>query len=233
MLKVLMVEDEKLIAHAVRQVLKKENYLVDLAYDGQDGLDQALTGQYDVIVLDILLPKTDGISVLRELRRERVTTPVIMLTAKGETKDKIVGLDNGADDYLAKPFEMDELLARIRALGRRQPELNPGGVMQFGNSSLNPLHLTVLHGGTETKLTGKESQILELLIMRTPMVVSKEMLIEKIWGYDADAIDSNVETQVSLLRKKLKLAGCDRTIRAIRGAGYVLSPAEKGGGRDD
>lgn len=232
-MKVLMVEDEKLIASAVRQVLKKENYLIDLAYDGQDGLDQALTGQYDVIVLDILLPKMDGIAVLRELRRERVTTPVIMLTAKGETKDKILGLDSGADDYLAKPFDTEELLARIRALGRRQPELNPDSVLPFGNSALDPRLLTVSQNGTQTKLTIKESQILELLIANIPMTVSKETIIEKIWGYDSNAIEGNVETQISLLRKKLRQADCDRTIRAIRGAGYVLSPDEKACGSYD
>ena len=225
-MKVLLVEDEKLIANAVKQVLKKENYLVDLAFDGQEGLDNALTGQYDVIVLDILLPKMDGLAVLREIRLSHIITPIIMLTAKGETKDKIRGLDNGADDYLAKPFEIDELLARIRALSRRQPEINAGTQLSFGNCTLDTQRLTVYQGSVSVNLTIKESQILELLIINRNIVVSKEKMIEKVWGYDTDAVEGNVETQVSLLRKKLRQAHSDMTVKAIRGTGYVLAPAE-------
>lgn len=225
-MKVLLVEDEKLISYAVKQVLKKNNYLVDLAFDGQEGLDNALTGQYDVIVLDILLPKMDGIAVLREIRLSHITTPVIMLTAKGETKDKILGLDSGADDYLAKPFDMEELLARIRALTRRQPDINAGVQMSFGNCTLDIRMLTVSQGNLSSNLTIKESQILELLIVNRSIVISKESIIEKIWGYDTDAVDGNVETQVSLLRKKLRQIQSDMTIKAIRGTGYLLVPAE-------
>jgi two-component system, OmpR family, response regulator ArlR len=225
-LKVLLVEDEKLIANAVKQVLKKDNYLVDLAFDGQDGLDNALTGQYDVIILDILLPKMDGLAVLREIRLSHIITPVIMLTAKGETKDKIRGLDSGADDYLAKPFEIDELLARIRALSRRQPEINAGTQLFFGNCTLDTQRLTVFQSVLNANLTIKESQILELLIINRNIVISKEKMIEKIWGYDTDAVDGNVETQVSLLRKKLCQVHSDMTVKAIRGTGYVLTPAE-------
>ena len=225
-MKVLLVEDEKLIANAVKQVLKKDNYLVDLAFDGQEGLDNALTGQYDVIVLDILLPKMDGLAVLREIRLSHIITPIIMLTAKGETKDKIRGLDNGADDYLAKPFEIDELLARIRALSRRQPEINAGTQLSFGNCTLDTQRLTVYQGSVSVNLTIKESQILELLIINRNIVVSKEKMIEKVWGYDTDAVEGNVETQVSLLRKKLRQAHSDMTVKAIRGTGYVLAPAE-------
>lgn len=225
-MKVLLVEDEILIANAVKQVLKKDNYLVDLAFNGEDGLDNALTGQYDVIVLDILMPKMDGLSVLREIRLSHITTPVIILTAKGETKDKICGLDSGADDYLAKPFEIDELLARIRALSRRQPEMNAGTQLPFGNCILDTQILTVFQGGLKASLTIKESQILELLIINRNMLISKEKIIEKIWGYDTDAVDGNVETQVSLLRKKLRQIQSDITIKAIRGTGYVLTPTQ-------
>jgi len=225
-LKVLLIEDEKLIANAVKQVLKKDNYSVDLAFDGQEGLDNALTGQYDVIILDILLPKMDGLAVLRDIRLSHINTPVIMLTAKGETKDKIRGLDYGADDYLAKPFDMDELLARIRALSRRQPEINVGGLLSFGNSTLDPTKLVVSQGDAYASLTIKEAQILELLIINITLVISKEKMIEKIWGYDSDAVDGNVETQVSLLRKKLRQIHSNMTIKAIRGTGYVLAPAE-------
>jgi len=221
-MKILLVEDEKMIATAVSQVLKKENYLVDLAFDGEEGLDNALTGIYDVIVLDILLPKMDGIDILREIRKAQINTPVIMLTAKSETRDKILGLDSGADDYLAKPFETDELLARIRALLRRQSELKTDDILLFGNSTFDPRRLEIFSENRKVKLTIKESNILELLIKNNPMVVSKDIIIEKIWGYDSDAIDANVETQVSLLRKKMKQIKSDTTIKAIRGAGYIL-----------
>ncbi len=225
-MKVLLVEDEKLIANAVKQVLKKDNCSVDLAFDGQEGLDNALTGQYDVIVLDILLPKMDGLSVLRQIRLSHIGTPVIMLTAKSETKDKIRGLDCGADDYLAKPFDMDELLARIRALSRRQTEINDGGLLSFGNSVLDPKRLMVSQSADSVTLTIKESQILELLIINIPLVISKEKIIEKIWGYDTDANEGNVETQVSLLRKKLRMVHSDMTVKAIRGTGYTLTLVE-------
>lgn len=221
-MKILLVEDEKLIANAVAQVLRKDNYSVDLSFDGQDGLDNALTGQYDVIVLDILLPKMDGLAVLRELRQSHISTPVIMLTAKSETSDKIQGLDRGADDYLAKPFDMEELLARIRALSRRQQEFHIDGLLQFGNSVLDPKRLTVSHSTKSITLTIKEAQILELLIINFLHVISKENVIEKVWGYDTDANTGNVETQVSLLRKKLRTVGSDMTIKAIRGTGYTL-----------
>ena len=181
-MKILLVEDEKMIATAVTQVLKKENYLVDLAFNGEEGLDNALTGIYDVIVLDILLPKMDGIDILREIRKAQINTPVIMLTAKSETSDKILGLDNGADDYLAKPFETDELLARIRALLRRQSELNTDDFLLFGNCAFDPRRLEIFFGERKVKLTIKESNILELLVKNNSMVVSKDIIIEKIWG---------------------------------------------------
>lgn len=225
-MKILLVEDEKLIANAVKQILKKENYLVDLAFDGEDGLDNALTGHYDAIVLDILLPKMDGLAVLREIRAARITTPVIMLTAKSEISDKIAGLDCGADDYLAKPFDMGELLARIRALTRRQPELLDGGLLTFGNCILDPKHLTVSQSIESVTLTLKEAQILELLIQNLSRVISKEAILEKIWGYDTDAHEGNVETQVSLLRKKLRDVRSGMTVKAIRGTGYTLVSCE-------
>lgn len=225
-MKVLLIEDEKLIANAVKQVLKKDHYLVDLAFDGQDGLDNALTGQYDVIVLDILLPEMDGLTVLRQIRLAHITTPVIMLTAKSETTDKIRGLDLGADDYLAKPFEVEELLARIRALSRRQPQINAGFELSFGNCMLDTQRLTLLQGALQANLTIKEAQILELLIINRNIVVSKERMIEKIWGYETDTVDGNVETQVSLLRKKMRKVQSNMTVKAIRGTGYVLIPAE-------
>lgn len=227
-MRILMVEDEKYMAEAVAQVLKKNNYSVDLAYNGEDGLDSGLSGIYDIIILDIMLPKMDGISILKVLRRNGIETPVILLTARGETEDKIRGLDSGADDYLAKPFHTDELLARLRALGRRKTELISDGILRYGDLGLNPLTLQLCCGAREIMLTLKESQILELLIKRNHMIISKEVMIEKLWGYDTDAEDNRVEIHVSLLRKKLSHLEADVSIRTIRGAGYVLQAVKDG-----
>jgi len=221
-MKVLMIEDERDLADAVAAILQKNNFTVDNAYDGEYGLDCALTGIYDFIVLDIMLPKMDGLKVLKEMRKEGITTPVLMLTAKGELRDKVTGLDSGADDYLPKPFHVDELLARLRALGRRKGELLVDGVIAIGNLSFNPQTLILTKDGSETKLTLKESQLLELLIARKESYVSKDTIIEKLWSYDADVEDSHVESHVSLLRKKLATAGGDLTVKASRGLGYRI-----------
>jgi len=227
-MRLLMVEDEKYMAEAVAQVLKKNNYSVDLAYNGEDGLDCGLSGIYDIIILDIMLPKMDGISILKELRRNGIETPVILLTARGEVEDKVRGLDSGADDYLAKPFHTDELLARLRALARRKTELINDGILKFGDIKLNPYNLLLVSGNKEAELTLKESQLLELLIKRNGIIVSKENIIEKLWGYDTDAEDNRVEIHVSLLRKKLALVDSDVYIHTVRGAGYVLKTAKDG-----
>lgn len=217
-----MVEDEIMIAEGVAAVLKKNNYTVDLAIDGEEGLDCALTGIYDIIILDIMLPKMDGISVLKELRKNNINTPIILLTAKGDIEDKIHGLDSGADDYLAKPFNTNELLARLRALGRRKGEVISEEGLSFGDLTLNTNTLLVQCGVAEVKLTLKEAQLLELFISRQKMATSKEMIIEKLWGYDSDADDSHVEVQMSLLRKKIKQLGTKVTIETVRGVGYLL-----------
>jgi DNA-binding response OmpR family regulator len=222
-MKILIVEDETYIAEAVEQILKKEHYSVDLAFDGEYGLDCGLSGIYDIIILDVMLPKLDGIRVLRELRREGIKSPVLMLTAKGQIEDKVQGLDAGADDYLVKPFHAEELLARLRALGRRQDELLPDGILQYGDVELNPHTLFLSCNGAEHKLTPKEGQILELLIKNRELAISKETMIEKLWGFDADADDSHVEIHMSNLRKKLKAIGATCAIVTVRSVGYVLS----------
>jgi DNA-binding response OmpR family regulator len=221
-MRILLVEDEPYIAEAIAQVLKKNRYAVDLAFDGESGLDSGLTGIYDIIVLDIMLPKLDGLGVLEQLRASGIDTPVILLTARGETEDKIRGLDTGADDYLAKPFHTDELLARLRALGRRKPELNKDGVMRCGDLELDPLALTLRCNGHELQLPPKESQLMELLMRRKNMVTTKEMIIEKLWGYDTDAEENRVEIYISLLRKKIGQLDSSVSIQTIRNAGYVL-----------
>jgi DNA-binding response OmpR family regulator len=222
LMRILMVEDEKYIAEAVAQVLKRNNYSVDLAYDGEYGMDCAVSNIYDIIILDIMLPKKDGLSVLKEVRKSGIETPVILLTARGETEDKVRGLDTGADDYLAKPFHTNELLARLRALGRRKTELVNNGILKYGDIELNPLSLLLKRGNSEIMLTLKESQLLELLIKRNGMIVSKEIIIEKLWGYDTDAEDNRVEIHVSLLRKKLVRIRSGISIRAVRNVGYIL-----------
>ena len=222
-MRVLFVEDEKYIAEAVEQVLKKNNYSVDLAFDGEYGLDCAMSGIYDIIVLDIMLPKMDGLRVLKEIRKQGIKIPVLLLTARGQVEDKIQGLDFGADDYLAKPFHKDELLARLRALSRRISEIIPDGILHCGNFEFNPGTLIAASGGVSAKLSLKEAQILEMLIRNQGMTISKETIIEKVWGYDSDAFDSHVETHISLLRKKLAGITDEVAIRTIRGAGYTVT----------
>lgn len=221
-MRILLVEDEKYMAQALGQVLQKNNYAVDLAYDGEYGLDCALSGIYDIIVLDIMIPKINGLEVLKFLRSKRVSTPILLLTAKSETQDKVKGLDLGADDYLAKPFKTEELLARLRALTRRKEAIVFNNVLTYNDIELNPNSLVLYCGKREFKLTLKESQILELLIDMKEMFVSKNSIIEKVWGYDGEAADSHVEVYISFLRKKLKSLKSATTIKTIRGVGYSL-----------
>lgn len=221
-MRILLVEDEKYMAQALEQVLQKNNYTVDLAYDGEYGLDCALSGIYDVIVLDIMLPKMNGLEVLKSLRNERVSTPVLLLTAKSETQDKVMGLDLGADDYLGKPFKTEELLARLRALTRRKETIAFNNALVYNDIELNPNSLVLYCGKREFKLTLKESQILEFLIGMKEMSVSKNSIIEKVWGFDGEAENSHVEVYISFLRKKLKALKSTTAIKTIRGVGYSL-----------
>jgi DNA-binding response OmpR family regulator len=221
-MKVLMVEDERYLAEAVAQILKKHNYDVDLAYDGEDGLDNALSGVYDVILLDIMMPKMDGITVLKEIRSAGIGTPVILLTAKGELEDKIEGLDSGADDYLAKPFKTEELLARMRAVTRRRGELLPEGILSFGDIEYNPHTLVLSRGAKHFNLTQKEGRLIEYLIQNKGTSLSPDAIIEKVWGYDSDAEDNHVQVYISFLRKKLASLDADIRIKTIRGVGYAL-----------
>jgi len=218
-----MVEDEKYMAEAIEHVLKKNNYTVDLAFDGESGLDFALSDIYDVIILDIMLPKMDGISLLKRMRKDHIKTPVIMLTAKGELNDKIIGLDSGADDYLPKPFQTDELLARLRSLTRRKDDINNNDILKHGDIELNPHTLSVYCNKRNFRLTLKESQILELLIAKAEKIISKDVIIEKLWGYDEDANNNTVEVYISFLRKKLNNLDSKVLIETMRGAGYRLS----------
>lgn len=221
-MRILIVEDEVNLAEALVQILRKNNYSVDAVHDGKEGLDFALSGIYDLLLLDIMLPSMDGISLLKELRSGGIATPVIMLTAKGETDDKIAGLDHGADDYVAKPFSTGELLARIRAALRRKGEVVPEDTLKFGDIELNTSTLKLSCQGKELKLILKESELLELLLTRKQAVTSKEQIIEKLWGFDSEAEHNNVEVYISFLRKKLAFLNASVRINTIRGVGYVL-----------
>lgn len=221
-MRILLVEDELHLAEALTQILKKNNFTVDSVYDGVSGLDNALSNIYDLIILDIMLPKLDGISILRNIRKEGIATPVILLTARGEISDKVIGLDSGADDYLAKPFATEELLARIRALSRRKGEIFPDNTLKFGNIELNPSTLKLSCENKDMKLILKESELLELLILRKNAIASKELIIEKLWGFDAEVEHNHVEVYISFLRKKLAFLESEVTINTIRGVGYVL-----------
>ncbi|MDR2572410.1 MAG: response regulator transcription factor [Oscillospiraceae bacterium] len=221
-MKVLIVEDELDLAEAVKAVLQKNNCTVEVVHDGEYGLDCALTDIYDIIILDIMLPKMDGLCVLDKMRKEGIKTPVLMLTARGELRDKVAGLDGGADDYLPKPFHMEELVARVKALSRRKPELVIHGILKIGEFDFDPGSLTLSQGGNEVALTLKESQLLELLYERKSRFVSKDTIIEKLWSYDADVEDNHVESHVSLLRKKLAAFGDKLSIKTSRGVGYRL-----------
>lgn len=225
-MKILLVEDEKHMAEALAQVLKKHHYAVDLSFNGEDGLYQGLTGLYDIIILDIMLPGKNGLEVLRELRTEKMETPVILLTAKGDTEDKIRGLDLGADDYLAKPFDAGELLARLRALSRRKGELVNEGILKYGSVELDPGTLTLRCKEAEIALTLKECQLLELLMRRKECITSKELILEKLWGFDSEAEDNHAEVYISFLRKKLSHIQADISIETKRNAGYLLRGKE-------
>lgn len=221
-MRILIVEDEIHLAEALTQILKKHNYSVDVVHDGRSGLDFALSGIYDLVLLDIMMPELDGISVLKKLRKEGMPTPVILLTAKGEISDKVTGLDYGADDYIAKPFSTEELMARIRAALRRKGEVVPEDTLKFGDIELHTGNLKLTVKGKELKLNLKESELLELLLTRKQAVTSKEQIIEKLWGFDSEVEYNNVEVYISFLRKKLTFLHSDVKISTIRGVGYVL-----------
>lgn len=221
-MKLLLVEDEKQLSEALTQILKKNKYLVDAVYNGEDGLDYALTGIYDVIILDIMIPKLNGLEVLKRVREENISTPIILLTARSEISDKVKGLDFGADDYLAKPFEPEELLARLRALCRRKGEIINDDTLKFCDVSLNLSTYILESKVSNVRLTVKEMEILKYFLLRPEIVVNKEELITKIWGFESEAENNNIEVYISFIRKKLQYIGSEVKIATIRGVGYKL-----------
>ena len=219
----MIAEDEEKLADALVQIFAKNKMTADAFGNGIDALDNALTGIYDVIVLDIMMPGMNGIEVLRKIRAEGMDTPVLMFTAKDEISDKVKGLDSGADDYLTKPFATEELLARVRALGRRSSAaIVNSDVITCGDLSLNTAAYELSCGKNSLKLGLKEFSIMELLMKNSGRVLSKETLITKIWGYDSDAEYNNVEVYISFLRKKLDFVKSNAAIKTVRGVGYTL-----------
>jgi DNA-binding response OmpR family regulator len=200
----------------------KNKYTVDTVYDGETGLDYALTGIYDVILLDIMLPRLSGLKLLQQMRSAGISTPTILLTAKGELEDKVTGLDSGADDYLVKPFAAPELLARIRALCRRKGEMIVDDTLSFADFQLNLSSYELEGQNSSVRLTLKEFEILRYFMYRPYHAVTKDELIEKVWGFDSEADYNNIEVYISFLRKKLAHIGSEAVITTLRGIGYKL-----------
>lgn len=221
-MRILLVEDEVRLSQALVEIFQKNKFGVDAVYTGPDGLKYAQSGIYDVVILDIMLPGMDGITILKTLRDEKNQVPVLLLTAKDEIGDKVKGLDCGADDYMTKPFSTDELLARVRALTRRKGEVKEETVT-FGDLVLNKNTCELQNvNGEGIKLSLKELQIIDLLFENPKQIIKKERIIEKIWGGDSDAEYNNVEVYISFIRKKMEAIKVKTSIRTSRGIGYSL-----------
>lgn len=221
-MRVLVVEDEVRLASTLQDLLELNGYTTDICHDGEAGLDNALSAIYDVVVLDVMLPKMDGFTVVQRLRAAGNSTPVLMLTARSEVSDRVTGLDRGADYYLTKPFEPRELLACIRALSRRQPELRNTDALEYGDLKLDKNSFTLLCGERSVRLSRKEFDMMELLMLNQEIVITKGNLLLKIWGYESDAEDNNVEVYISFLRRKLAHLRSTVKIKTIRMVGYCL-----------
>lgn len=225
-MRLLLAEDEVELSNALTAVLKHNNYSVDAVYNGTDALDYIQNASYDGVILDIMMPGMDGLSVLKKVRASGNAVPVLLLTAKAEVDDKVEGLDMGADDYLAKPFVMKELLARIRAMTRRQAIVTDN-VLKFGNLSLDRTTFVMSTKEGEVRLANKEFQMMEMLLANPGQIITQDRFMEKIWGYDSETEVSVVWVYVSNLRKKLSALMADVVIKAIRNQGYAMERADK------
>lgn len=222
-MRILLVEDEKELSRALAKMLTKEEYDVDCVYDGLDGLTFASTNMYDLILLDVIMPKMNGFEVLSSLRAKKIDTPIIMLTALSSEGDKISGLDKGADDYVSKPFSFNELSARIRAVLRRRGKLVSDNKLEYGNASLDLTKYSLKTSKGELSLTSKEFELLRYMFEYPDFVASKDDLILKAWGFDSDFESNNLEVYMSFLRKKLQHLDADFNIESVRGVGYKLT----------
>ena len=223
-MRILIVEDEKNLANALGQILLEQKYMVDIVNDGQDGYDYAVSDIYDCIILDIMLPRKNGYEICSELRKNKISTPILMLTAKDSVSDKVRGLDLGADDYMTKPFSTDELLSRLRALTRRKGEVVLEQ-LEYGDIifSLSSSELKSTMCTKAVRLSYKEAEILKLFLSSPQIIISKDTLITKIWGYDSEVQDNNVETYISFLRKKLSFVESKTSIVSLKKLGYKLT----------
>jgi heavy metal response regulator len=220
-MRLLVVEDEKKVARFIKKGLEEEGYAADLAFDGEEGLAMALDRVHDLIILDIALPKMDGLQVLKKLRERNVPTPVLLLTVRAAIEDKVLGLDSGADDYLTKPFAFQELLARIRALLRRKPEAEPP-LLKVEDLILDPARHLVTRGEERIDLTSKEFALLEYLMRNAGRVLSRAMISEHVWDYDFDTESNVIDVYVNYLRRKIDTGREKKLIQTVRGSGYVL-----------
>jgi two-component system copper resistance phosphate regulon response regulator CusR len=220
-MKILIVEDEKKVADFVRKGLQEEGYVVDVAYNGEDGLELATDLSYDLVILDIYLPKLDGLSILRRLREEKVKTPILLLTVRATIEDKVLGLDAGADDYLTKPFAFQELLARVRALLRRRIDSDTTFI-KVADLILDPVRRTVSRADREIELTLKEFSLLEYLMRNRDRVLTRTMIIDHVWNYDFDSETNVIDVYVNYLRKKIDAGHEPKLIHTVRGVGYVM-----------
>ena len=219
-MKILIVEDEKLLADSLKTLLESKGFTVEAVYDGQDGWDYAQTGVYDLLILDVMMPKMDGYQLAREVRAKHSAVPILMLTARSGLEDRVEGLNAGADYYLTKPFDTRELLACINALLRRQG--NQVDELRCGNTALDLASGTLECGGKRVRLSAKEFDVMRLLLQSGENNLSKEMLLSRVWGFDSDAVENNVEVYIGFLRKKLRSIGSNVNIVAVRRLGYHL-----------
>ncbi len=219
-MKILIVEDEKLLADSIGELLKSKGFEVEIAYDGETGVQYAELGVYDLLILDVMMPKLNGFQVAQRVRARHLGTPILMLTARSGLEDRIAGLDSGADYYLTKPFDTRELLACVNALLRRQGA--QVDEITFGNTSLDLSSATLICGGSSVRLSAKEFDIMRFLLQAGERNLSKEMILARVWGYDSDAVENYVEVYIGFLRKKLASIGSDIRIEAIRRLGYHL-----------
>lgn len=224
---ILIIEDEYSLADAIAETLKNEKFNVDIETNGEDGENEALTENYDLILLDVMLPKKNGFDILKTLGQAKIKTPVIMLTAKSEIEDKLNGLEHGADDYITKPFSMRELMARIKAVLKRTNNIENTECLQYGDIVLDIKNAKLKSHNNEIQISGKELELLEQLLINKNQISSRESLAQRIWGYESDTEYNNVEVYITFVRRKLKLIESKVYIKAIRGVGYKLEFVEK------
>ena len=224
---ILIIEDEYSLADAIAETLKEEKFNVNIETNGEDGENEALTENYDLILLDVMLPKKNGFDILRTLGQAKIKTPIIMLTAKSEIEDKLNGLEHGADDYITKPFAMRELMARIKAVLKRTNNIENTECLQYGDIVLDIKNAKLKSHNNEIQISGKELELIEQLLINKNQISSRESLAERIWGYESDTEYNNVEVYITFVRRKLKLLESKVYIKAIRGVGYKLEFVEK------